>query len=366
VAPTLLEPAQGAQLASQPAFRWSGAEGAREYRLEVSKDPNFQDGRLLLDNVTTAATAYTSSSTYPADANVYWRVRANDENGIGLNWSATRSFRRSLPVPAPGSGNPNGGEFLPVLSWPSVPGAVSYGLHVEQADGTTRDFTLRSTAFTPILFYGTGVWHWQVRANFPGASTQTVPGGYSAKRSFTRYIGAPTGARSTSTARRLLVSWDPSRAARKYRVQFSESNSFSKTLDRADVENTSYAPRLTQAGFLDGGPVYWRVAAMDEGGNLGAWSSGQVKPLPRMKIRVRGSLRRNRPRVIRITVKSSRGRAVRGARVTPRGAGVRSRAKRTNKRGVARLRLRPTSKGIVRFRVDKGGFRPGSARRRVR
>jgi hypothetical protein len=366
VPPTPLEPANGQQLGSQPAFRWTGAEAARDYRLQVSKDPNFQDGRLLLDDVTTATTAYTSPSTYPADAHVYWRVRASDENGVGLNWSAVRSFRRSLPVPVPGSGNPAGGEFLPVLSWPSVPGAVSYDLHVEQADGTTRDFNMRSTAFTPILFYGTGVWRWQVRANFPGAAGRVVPGGYSGLRSFTRSIGAPTGARSTSTTKRLLVSWDPSRAARKYRVQFSESNSFSKVIDRAEVENTGYAPRLTQPGFLDGGAIYWRVAVVDQGNNVGAWSSGRVKLLRRMVVRVEGSLARGRGARVRVSVKDARGRNVRGARVTPRGSGVRSRAKRTGKRGSVRLRLRPRAKGTIRFRVDKHGFRPGSATVRVR
>ena len=365
VPPTLLEPADGEQVTSQPEFHWTGAEAARDYRLQVSSDPNFRDGRLLLDEVTTAATAYTSVATYPADAKVYWRVRANDENGTGLTWSATRSFQRSLPVPTPSSGNAAGGEFLPVFSWPGVPGAVSYDLHIDQADGTTRDFNTRSTAFTPILFYGTGVWRWQVRANFPGAPGRTVPGGYSSPRAFTRYIGAPTGARSTSTPRRLLVAWDPSRAARHYRVQFSERNSFSKPIETATVENTSYAPRLTQPGFLDGGPIYWRVAAVDEGNNLGAWTTGQVKLLRRMVVIVKGSPRRGRRGVVRISVKDARGRPVRGARVTPRGAGVRSRAKRTGRRGTVRLQLRPRARGSIRFRIDKRGFRPGLGRVRV-
>ena len=364
--PAQLAPADGQQLASQPTFHWTGADSARDYRLQVSRDPNFQDGRLLLDDVTTAATSFTSSSTYPADAKVYWRVRANDENGVGLTWSPTRTFRRSLPAPRPGANNATGGEFLPVFSWPAVLGAVSYGLHVQQADGTVRDFTLRSAAFTPVLFYGTGVWHWQVRANFPGAGGVTVPGPYSSRRSFTRYIGRPTGARSTSTAKRLLVSWDPSRTARKYRIEFSESNSFSRKIDTKTVENTDYAPRLTQPGFLDGGPIYWRVAAVDEGNNVGGWSTGQVKLLRRMAVAARGTLIRGRRGTVVVSVKDARGRPVRGARVTPRGAGVRIRSKRTGRRGSVKLRLTPRSRGSVRFRVDKRGYRPGSASLAVR
>jgi len=114
------------------------------------------------------------------------------------------------------------------------------------------------------------------------------------------------------------------------------------------------------------GPTYWRVAAVDEGNNVGAWSSGQVKSLRRMVVRVRGTLRRGRSGVVRISVKDAGGRALRGARITPRGAGVSSRSKRTGRRGTITLRLRPRAKGIVRFRVDKRGFRPGSATLRVR
>ena len=229
-----------------------------------------------------------------------------------------------------------------------------------------RDATVRSSAVTPIRFYGTGVWHWQVRANFPGAGGSTVPGPYSARRAFTRYIGRPTGARSTSTPKRLLVSWDPSRSAESYRVEFSESNSFSKRIDSVTTENTSYAPRLTQSGFLDGGPIYWRVAAVDEGGNVGGWSSGQVKLLRRMVVHALGFVRRGRRGVVTVSVRDARGRAVRGARVTPRGAGVRSRSRRTGRRGSVKLRLRPRARGQIRFRVDKRGFRPGSATLAVR
>ena len=62
-------------------------------------------------------------------------------------------------------------------------------MHVDQADGTQRDFNMRSTRFTPTLFYGTGIWRWKVRANFPG----NVHGGYSASQEYVRRINAPAG-----------------------------------------------------------------------------------------------------------------------------------------------------------------------------
>ncbi len=48
----------------QPVFRWTSAESAATYRLQVASDPGFRE---LLDDVTTAATAYASAKAYPAD-----------------------------------------------------------------------------------------------------------------------------------------------------------------------------------------------------------------------------------------------------------------------------------------------------------
>src|SRR5207247_2452096 len=39
VAPTLLEPGASADVSTQPTFRWTATEGAREYRLQVAQDP---------------------------------------------------------------------------------------------------------------------------------------------------------------------------------------------------------------------------------------------------------------------------------------------------------------------------------------
>src|SRR5439155_23103871 len=77
--PNLLAPDSGAIITGQPTFRWTAAEGARRYRLQVSQDPSFGT---LLDDVVTDSTAFTSSTTYPADSALYWRVRADDQNLI--------------------------------------------------------------------------------------------------------------------------------------------------------------------------------------------------------------------------------------------------------------------------------------------
>jgi hypothetical protein len=362
IPPSPTTPIAGADVSFQPTFRWQPAEGYRDYRLQVAHDPSFGS---IVDDVTTTSTAYTSSSTYPADALLYWRVRANDEDGVGLTWSPTQTFRRRLPAPQPIS-SPDRGEQIPVLTWSLVPGAISYDMIIEEPDGDNSNFTFHSTAWAGGKMYGVGTFKWRVRANFPGTGGAST-GPYSGYRDFTRVINPPTGAHVTRDNGSLVVRWDSSYSlAEKYRVEFSESSSFTRTLDRETVENTAYAPQLDRGGFQDGGPLYWRVAAVDAGGNVGAWAGGRVRLLKRMVVDARGGLMRGRRGVVEVKVKDAKGRAVRRARVTLRGAGLAARSRRTTRRGIAKFRLTPRLRGTITIRADKGGFRPGSDSLRVR
>jgi hypothetical protein len=293
-------------------------------------------------------------------------VRANDENRIGLTWSATGSFRRRLPAPVLSPENPAGGEVVPVINWSLVQGATSYEMHVDQPDGTTRDFPMGSTAFTAVTFYGTGVWRWKVRARFPRSSAGDTPGPYSAQQGFTRRIDAPTGVSYINTRHRMLLAWDPAPMAREYKVQISTTESFSTTIDTHSTQNTSYAPQLTHPGFLAGGTLYWRVAALDEGHNVGAWTVRSLA-LPRsMKVSVSGALTRSRRGIATVTVTDARGRPVRGARIRASGAGVRARPRRSGRKGAVRFRIRPRRKGVVVFGARKSGYAPGRAVLRIR
>jgi hypothetical protein len=360
--PQLVSPAQGSDVTSQPAFRWTAAEGARQYRIQVAADPTFGDP---IADVLTNSTAYTSTSALPADTALYWRVRANDEGKIGLTWSETRAFRRRLPVPRPTSDNLLSGETIPTLSWSPVDGAVSYDMHVEQADGTKRDFNLRSTLFTPVIFYGTGVWHWQIRANFK-AGFRVVSGGYSSDQPFGRRIATPTGIQTRRPGNRALLSWNPATQAAHYKVQISTSDSFSTLVEQVTTSNTSFAPKMTASAYRSGKPLWWRVATVDEGNNIGGYAVTPLRSARPMRVRVRGKLRRARRSLIRLTVTTSGRRRVAKAhvRVTGRGLGIRPRT--TGRRGTVTFRLRPMARGKVRFRVEKRGYATVEVVRRVR
>ena len=72
-----------------------------------------------------------------------------------------------------------------------------------------------------------GVWRWKVRANFPSLTASVkAESAYSAPSTYVRRIAAPGDPRITHDAHRLSFSWAPDAAATKYRLQVSDSDSF--------------------------------------------------------------------------------------------------------------------------------------------
>jgi hypothetical protein len=271
VAPTPLQPADGANVSTWPTFQWTSAENARNYTLQVSQDPSFGNP---IDNVTTDATAYTSSSTYPADTLLYWRVRGNDWTGQGLNWSPVRIFTRRLAAPTPAAGNPTSGELEPVLSWSLVPGAIAYNVHIEEGNGQSQDATVDSTAFAPTTHTGIGAVHWQVRALFP-TSFSTVGGGFFAPQPYLLTLGPPAGVRGTKSGSRIVITWKPDPAAKQYEVDVSSTDSFSALMDEHRVDGTSWSPSIDPVLPGGHGRLYWRVAAISSDGiTTGAYATG--------------------------------------------------------------------------------------------
>jgi hypothetical protein len=362
--PTILAPANGSVILAQPTFRWTLAEGARRYRLQIAQDPTFGDP---IEDVLTDATSYTTSTTYPADTVLYWRVRADDENLIGLTWSSTGTFQKRLPMPIPSPFNPTRGDFVPTWTWDTIIGAVSYDVAADLPDGTHRNLTgLRTAALTPILMYGTGLFSWRVRANFPKAPSGSVPGPYSATRPFTRTIGEPTGARASASSRHMLLSWEPKAGVKTYRVQISARADFAVNLELVTTDNTSYAPLLMLPGYARK-PLFWRVAGMDEGNNVGDFIPAQrIGAAKRMRLVARGRAVRGRSTVVSITVRDQSGAALSGATVRVSGGGLKPRATRTKKAGKVRFSIRPTRRGKVAFRATKAGYTPAVITTRVR
>ncbi len=365
--PNLVEPAGGAGITTQPRFRWTPTDGAQKYRVQVSADPQFGD---LLDDVVTAATAYTSQTPYPVDTVLYWRVRAEQHQvlqggteRVEMNWSQAGGFRRVLPAPVPFDDNPTLGAMIPAFLWTPVPGAISYDLHVDEADGDSTDRTIRSAAFAPTKFFGTGIFRYKVRANY-ATKSGTVASAYFPARTFTRIISAPPGARMTRTKTRTVFRWAPASAARRYLVQVSTSDSFARVRDSVRTDNTSWAPDMISDVYRKKGPLYWRVATVDEGNNIGAYASGAVG-VKKLTVIVRGTLKRGANRRLTISVRY-RGKAMPAAAVRVSGAGVRAQSRRTGKRGSVAFVLRPTRSGKLVISVRRSGYEDKLASKVVR
>jgi protein-S-isoprenylcysteine O-methyltransferase Ste14 len=363
--PGRLEPAPGADIVGHPTFRWTSVEGARRYRVQVSHDDRFAT---LLEDIVTNSTAYTSNTTYPADTVLYWRVRADDENLIGLTWSTTGTFQKRLETARPSPINPTRGDYIPTWTWDPVPGAVSYDVHVDLPDGSQRDLTgMRTAALTPIVMYGTGVFRWKVRANFPRQPFGTVPGPYSGTHVFTRTIAEPTGVRSDGARKYPLLLWDPKPGPKSYQVQISTRADFAQLVESVATDNTNHASQLRHSAYAGDDPLYWRVAAVDEGRNVGDWSPTQrIGVVRRMRVTARGTPKRMRTRPIVVTVRSGGNRPLTKVTVRVSGAGVRTMVRRTNRRGVVTFRIRPRLRGSVVFRATKSGYGSATLRLRVR
>ena len=279
--PALLAPANGTVFGGPARFQWTPVVAARSYRLQVSRDPTF--GSAILEDVVTDSTAYTSTKTFDADVDLYWRVRADDENLHGLTWSATGRFRKTLATPVLDPGNPDRGDDVPTWQWFPVPGAVSYDVEVQFPSGLTQTFRgLPSAAFTPTEMKGTGIWRWRALANFPQVNdTRLTPGSWTPASAFARTIREPANPTAQAGQGRLVFRWDPKLGARNYRVQVSTRPDFSMLIETTATENASYAPPLSQFTYTGGGTFYWRVAAADDPfANVGDYTAARSFVLP--------------------------------------------------------------------------------------
>jgi hypothetical protein len=263
-----------------------------------------------------------------------------------------------------------------------VPGAVSYTLDVQEADGDHNQFSgFPSTASSWQRFTGVGILTLKVRADFPTSSTvSTVAGPWSELSTFTHTIREPFNPASDAGQNRLLLSWDAKTGVKNYKVQISAREDFSPYIENRTTDNPRFAPTLISTTYAAGGHFWWRVAAVDADGNVGDWatrtfdlpplasSTPPPTSLKTFRLSAKGYPVKNRYKTIYITVKDSASlAAIRYASVRASGAGVRATTKLTNSSGVARFYLRATRyPGTVTFRVSKAGYQTKYLYRKVR
>ena len=184
---------------------------------------------------------------------------------------------------------------------------------------------------------------------------------------FTRQIGEPGGLHTDAAPDHVLFSWSPKLGVKEYRLQVSGRPDFSTPIEEITTDNTAYAPKLSNVAYLSGNQLYWRVAGVDGDGNVGDFSPAQpLSLLPRMKVTVKGSLRKRRRSSVSVTIKNASGIWMPGVKIRVLGAGVKAQTRKTSRWGVASFRLRPTKRGRVLFTALKSGFLSAGITLRVR
>ena len=361
--PDLLEPSDGATFAGQPTFRWTSIFGARRYHLQVDDETSFGSP---IDDVRTSGTTYTSLKSYSSAHTYYWRVAPEDENNTSLTWSDTGSFEIDLPAPTMDHPDFGTGDFLPVVSWSPVQGAVEYELQVQEADGDHKEYQgFPSTAASWEKMSGVGILTLRIRALFPTSTSSRVPGPWSSPAIFTHTIKEPNNPASEVGINRLVLSWDAKTGTKQYKVQVSSRADFAPFIESKSTDNPTFAPTLNSGSYASGGSFFWRVAAVDSDGNVGDWVtrtfdlppiSTAPAPLKTFALSSTGKLIKGRSKTVKVTVKNGDTlAAVFGASVRASGAGVLV-TKTTSVSGVATFTLKPTKLGLVTFRVSRSGF----------
>ena len=130
--PTLIGPEHGAELTYLPQFSWTAVEAAKQYRLEISTQPDFGASlsAYLTDN-----TDYTPERALGNDQDYYWRVQAIDYRGNNGPFSAVRRFRirwnfqTQLLTPR----NNSIRMSYPCFSWTPIPGAERYEIQIDES-----------------------------------------------------------------------------------------------------------------------------------------------------------------------------------------------------------------------------------------
>ena len=130
---------------------------------------------------------------------------------------------------------------------------------------------------------------------------------------------------------------------------------------RFTTQNTTAAPLLTSGTYVEGGPLFWHVKAVDADGNQGAWSQAIPLTLPlHMHLSVSGSVAKGTTTTLKVFARTATGKAISGVSVKVSGVGLKAKTVKTGAGGAASFKVKPTKKGTITFAASKTGCAAGS------
>lgn len=282
--PALVSPADGAVVASLPAFAWNPSRGAHHYEFQVSADRGFNSPVLGYgnDRFFTGNTRATLKKTIP-NGTLWWRVRAATEAGAVSPWSAVRSVKKAWAA-APTLLSPAYDATLVYpsspfkLSWTPTSGAAKYLVTL------ATDPALGSPVWTPI----------ETAAPQFSRAPALAPGRYywgvtpidaQGNRGKPSSVGTFTWAWPTTTATSLndlvaalevfdpLYSWNALPGAARYEVEVNSSSDFAPG-SKVCCSGTTLGTAFASTVLFENDTYHWRIRAFDQAGNAGVWNLG--------------------------------------------------------------------------------------------
>lgn len=276
--PTAASPAKGT-LTNETTVElaWNAVDYGEKYDVQVSTNSSFT----TIDQEQESTDLSFTVSDLTTDGNYYWRVRAQNANGVYGKWSRTSYFTVDTTSPdAPVLAKPaDGSEVVgtPTFAW-SRPSTAKYyqfeySLVSDDPDNNYeyRSEEIKKNKIKPSAMENTmTTYYWFVRARDKAGNWSD----WSEPYSFT--VVPPTPSRPTtvspakkflSTEKTLELTWSAVDYAQSYHIQLSTSSRFSTILEeQTDVSG------LTFTTDEDDGRYYWRVRAQNENNVYGSWS----------------------------------------------------------------------------------------------
>ncbi len=267
-APTGLAP-QGSISSSTPTFSWNRVSSATGYQLQVTRDSN--SATLISD--TTQNDKYVPTTNLP-DGGISWQVRALTATGPGPWASASATI---TPTAAPSLTSPSDGEHLtqpdepPLFTWSAVTGAVGYEVQVDSTGTWVSPTTYTSSGNTYFVEspQAPGTWYWRVRANRGNGLYTSWSNGSSYDIDPLEDPQAGADMSSGTPIQDVKIDWQPVDGATAYQLQVGRDKDFNNLVDNVIVYGTKYSPAST----YNNDQYYWRVRAIDAGGNRMPWTT---------------------------------------------------------------------------------------------
>ncbi len=248
-----------------PTLKWTLAEAADKYRLEVNTAPDFSgtfifNSDSLIDTLKTLD-SLTNNFTY------YWRVTALDNSGNFSDPSNTFKFITKLMSATPINPENNSSDLslAPTLEWGTADGADKYRLEVNTRTDFLGDIifdedTINLTSKQIGGLTDNADYYWRITALNSAGNTSDTSTTYKFSTRHTVLSSIPNGAIGITTSPTL--NWEKTSGASKYRLEVNTASDFAglSVLDNTSIADTFY----TLTGLTNNTTYYWRVTASSD------------------------------------------------------------------------------------------------------